>query len=268
MTKCLLKALKAVDLDKHIGLFRSLGYDSAGALAHFRTEHFEKLNFNEQELLHLISLLDVLKEATRDGKICTHNFSSTKSTQQQQQQSNIKSNPIIRAACSIDITRRSSIQRNYSDDFIIQKTSTVLSREHIIPTKPNHQIISGSKSFLNRPPIEHVKVKSYNYGIPTSRRSRSNTHRSNFQQETNYHHSPLFVSSPRHTTDTISYAKPAEIYVYARKRPLLSNETNFEDTVTVPDNKRVIITENKANLDCTPLLKKVFFEKKKIEINN
>ncbi|CAF0858388.1 unnamed protein product [Adineta steineri] len=277
MTKCLLKALKAVDLDKHIGLFRSLGYDSAGALAHFRTEHFEKLNFNEQELLHLISLLDVLKEATRDGKICTHNFSSTKSTQQQQQQSNIKSNPIIRAAwcddtnpqknsqskrskSSIDITRRSSIQRNYSDDFIIQKTSTVLSREHIIPTKPNHQIISGSKSFLNRPPIEHVKVKSYNYGIPTSRRSRSNTHRSNFQQETNYHHSPLFVSSPRHATDTISYAKPAEIYVYARKRPLLSNETNFEDTVTVPDNKRVIITENKANLDCTPLLKKTEFQ--------
>jgi hypothetical protein len=37
MTKCLFKALKAVDLEKHVGLFRSLGYESAGALAHFHT---------------------------------------------------------------------------------------------------------------------------------------------------------------------------------------------------------------------------------------
>jgi hypothetical protein len=35
--------------------------------------------------------------------------------------------------------------------------------------------------------------------------------------------------------------------------------------IAVPDNKRIIITENKANLDCTPLLKKVlfFFSKRK-----
>ena len=88
-------------------------------------------------------------------------------------------------------------------------------------------------------------MKSYNYGIPTNRRPRPN-------------HGSFFVSSPRHNNDMTSYAKPAEIYVYARKRPLLPAESNFQDTIAVPDNKRIIITENKANLDCTPLLKKVF----------
>lgn len=59
----------------------------------------------------------------------------------------------------------------------------------------------------------------------------------------------------------VSYAKPAEIYVYARKRPLLSNEIHFEDAISVPDNKRLLIAENKSNLDCTPLLKKVSIQK-------
>lgn len=97
-----------------------------------------------------------------------------------------------------------------------------------------------------------LQVKSYNYGVPTNRRSRNTSHR------TSFHHNSIFVSSPRHPTDPNSYGKPAEIYVYARKRPLLPAETNFQDTITVPDNKRIIITENKANLDSTPLLKKVF----------
>jgi hypothetical protein len=96
-----------------------------------------------------------------------------------------------------------------------------------------------------------IQVKSYNYGIPTNRRPRNTSHR------TSFHHGSIFVSSPRHANDLSSYGKPAEIYVYARKRPLLSNETNFQDTIAVSDNKRIIITENKANLDCTPLLKKV-----------
>ena len=74
------------------------------------------------------------------------------------------------------------------------------------------------------------------------------------------HHGSIFVYR---TNDTISSAKAAEIYVYARKRPLLSSENNFQDMITVPDNKRIIISENKANLDCTPLLKKVYFKKKK-----
>ncbi len=105
-----------------------------------------------------------------------------------------------------------------------------------------------------------IQVKSYNYGIPTNRRPRNTSHR------TSFHHGSIFVSSPRHANDLSSYGKPAEIYVYARKRPLLSNETNFQDTIAVSDNKRIIITENKANLDCTPLLKKVCEQMKEIEV--
>jgi hypothetical protein len=187
MTKCIFKALKAVDLEKHVGLFRSLGYDSAGALAHFRAEHFDKLNFNEQELLRLIALLDVLKEATREGKICPHYFHSTKTTTQQ---STIKSAPIKaswsdetvkstikkqssdnfkpkRSISSIGITGRSSSTsmaptrsiQNHSNEFISQRSSTVLSRQHSTPTKTNNQRYVGPKSFLNRPAVQHVKVR-------------------------------------------------------------------------------------------------------------
>lgn len=186
MTKCLLKALKAVDLEKHVGLFRSLGYDSAGALAYFRAEHFEKLNFNEQELLHLISLLDVLKEASRDGKICTHYFSSNKqpspiksapsvraswcddaarqrnapSTRRKQSNENIKSK---RSRSSVDVTRRSTMQSTNNhqlEEFITSDASTALNREYeILPTKNHNLKAVGSKSFLNRPAVQHVKVR-------------------------------------------------------------------------------------------------------------
>ncbi|CAF3394742.1 unnamed protein product [Rotaria sp. Silwood1] len=294
MTKCLFKALKAVDLDQYVGLFRSLGYDSAGALAHFHAEHFEKLNFNEQQLLRLIALLDVLKEATREGKICPHYFNSNKTNKQQP---TIKSIPIQaswsdetvqqrnsqatikkqsteklkskRSISSMGPTGRSSSAsmattksiRNKSDETVSKRPSTVLSRQHFtIPTETNNQRHSGAKSFLSRPAIQHVKVKSYNYGIPSNKRPRNISYRANYHFSSNMHHGSIFVSSSHHTNDIISYGKPAEIYVYARKRPLLSTESNFQDMISVPDNKRIIISENKANLDCTPLLKKTEFE--------
>ena len=72
MTKCLFKALKAVDLENHADLFRLLGYDSAGALSHFRHEHLQQLHLTDHELRRFHALLDVLKEATREGKICPH----------------------------------------------------------------------------------------------------------------------------------------------------------------------------------------------------
>jgi len=198
MTKCIFKALKAVDLEKHVGLFRSLGYDSAGSLAHFRAEHFEKLNFNEQELLRLIALLDVLKEATREGKICPHYFNSTKSNTQpstiiksasiraswsdetiphRNSQSNIRkqSNENLKQKKSMSsmgiIGRSSSISmastktiKNSSNEFLPQKSSTVLSRQHhITPTKNNNQRFLGQKSFLNRPAVQHIKVRKLKY---------------------------------------------------------------------------------------------------------
>ena len=104
MTKCLLKALKAVDLERHVGLFRSLGYNSAASLKRFRTEHFEQLNLNERELLRLISLLDLLKDTNIDGKLGSQYFHSTKSNKPVVQ---VKSAP-IRASWS-DEDRKSVV---------------------------------------------------------------------------------------------------------------------------------------------------------------
>ncbi|CAF3544250.1 unnamed protein product [Rotaria sordida] len=286
MTKCLLKALKAVDLQNHIELFRRLGYDSAGALAHFHNEHFKQLNLSKQELHRFHALLDVLKEATREGKICPH-YSKT------HKQSTIKTNPIRakstesiqhrnfqsnktnnlhsikqlnknlkskRSSSSTKITERLSStslgNKNHLDEFILQRPSS----SHIQQQKFNDQNLSGPKSFLNRAPIQHVKIKSYNYGIPTNKRQQNTSHHVHYQHEKNLNQTSIFVPSSHSTTDIISYAKPAEIYVFARKRPLLSNEIHFHDIISVPDNKRIIITENKANLDCTPLLKKSEFQ--------
>lgn len=180
MTKCLFKALKAVDLDKHVGLFRSLGYESAGALAHFRTEDFDKLKFSEQDLLRLIALLDVLKESTRDGKICPHYF--TNSTKTTVQQSNIKSTPIYASWNDESTPQRYSqsnlrkpieenkkisrslgisvpLSRPTTSEMISQRSSTVTSRPN--PSTPIKNINQRPKSFLNRPAVQHVKVRSF-----------------------------------------------------------------------------------------------------------
>ena len=100
-------------------------------------------------------------------------------------------------------------------------------------------------------------MKSYNYGVPVHRRSKTAPQRGYFQQDSPNHHGGIFVSASHQPNETITYGKPAEIYVYARKRPLLATEGNFQDAITVPDSKRILVAENKANLDCSPLLKKV-----------
>ena len=179
MTKCLLKALKAVDLQNHLELFRSLGYDSAGALAHFHNEHFKRLNLSEQELLRFYALLDVLKEATREGKICPHYSKSNKQV--------IKKNSSIRAKSTEPVYHRNShliksnnlhskkssndnfkpkrslssigtttgrVSSSHANGFIIERPSSVIIQKN----KTNDQHCFGPKSVFNRPTVEHVKV--------------------------------------------------------------------------------------------------------------
>ena len=95
--------------------------------------------------------------------------------------------------------------------------------------------------------------------MPTNKRQRNVSQRIQYQHESNNNnnHAAIFVPATSSTAEIVSYAKPAEIYVYARKRPLLLSEIDFYDTISVPDNKRIVIAENKANVDCTSLLKKV-----------
>lgn len=95
-------------------------------------------------------------------------------------------------------------------------------------------------------------MKSYNYGVPSPKRSRPFSHSGQHQQ-----HASLLASSFHQSHDLISYDKPAEIYVYARKRPLLSAVANFRDTINVTDPQHMNIAENKANLDGTSFIKQV-----------
>ena len=185
MTKCLLKALKAVDLQNYIELFQSLGYDSAGALAHFHHEHFKQLNLSSQELLRFHALLDVLKEAMREGKICphyskSHQQSTTKSTsmrsktiqsiQYQNSQlnksnyfySNKKSNEDLKShksSSSIRTKEHSSVtsltNKHHAGGFILQRPFS-----SFIPTYDN-QNFSRPRTFSNRPSVQHVKVRRY-----------------------------------------------------------------------------------------------------------
>ncbi|CAF0805376.1 unnamed protein product [Didymodactylos carnosus] len=378
MTKCLIKALKAVDLQKHALVFKSLGYDSAGALANFQSNHFNRLNLNEAELLRFIALLDVLKDATREGKICPHYFNSklkndvngangsegrtikaawTIPTDEpmlnkqsvrvtSSSSSNVGGNKENHKSCKPTYNRWQTINRastkhklafngtlhnrskksntlqskqqawvktssqssssqintNRSNDSlkVRQKRSTssltsssndhnrrsmsafdvlrlkdqqhakssnddIFVRPFTSPEKFAHpknnsaQKFFGAKIFLNRPLVEHVKVNGYNYGIPTAKRARSAPYRT-FTQQDSVSSSKIFSSNVDGMTTSTLYAKPAEIYVYARKRPLLSTETNFNDGIIVPDQKRMIIAEKKSNLDRSPLLKKTEFQ--------
>ncbi|UJR28875.1 hypothetical protein I4U23_010097 [Adineta vaga] len=281
MTKCLLKALKAVDLQNHVELFRSLGYDSAGALAHFHKEHLKYLHLSSQELLRFHALLDVLKEATREGKICPHYskcnrdllpkkstslYSGTKesiqyrSSQLYTKKSSNDNLDCKRSASALGISGRvsgtSTNHVNHANGFIVERPASVMTQQQ----RSTNQQFFGPKSIANRPTVQHVKVKSYNYGVPTNKRQRNASQRIHYQHESTGNHSSIFVSSNTNATESISYEKPAEIYVYARKRPLLLSEIDFYDTISVPDNKHIIIGENKANVDGTSSLKKTEFQ--------
>jgi hypothetical protein len=177
MTKCLFKALKAVNLENRVELFRLLGYDSAGALAHFHKEHLKQLNLSSEELLRFHALLDVLKEATREGKICPHYSKSTIRARSTEPLNHHRHSQIIktntqylkkysnenlkskRSSSSIggEITKRclSTINKTHTNGYILQRPSTGLIQQK----KTTDQQFFGPKSFSNRPAIQHVKVR-------------------------------------------------------------------------------------------------------------
>lgn len=189
MTKCLLKALKAVNLENHVDLFRSLGYDSAGALAHFQKEHFKRLNFSSDEILRVHALLDVLKEATREGKICPHyckssqpttiRARSTEPTTQYKNSQLVKTNTFHstrssnenlkpkRSASSLGTTGRrisslSTTNKTHANGFILQRPSSGVVQQ----SKHQDQQFFGPKSLVNRPAVQHVKVRNKKKRLP------------------------------------------------------------------------------------------------------
>lgn len=188
MTKCLLKALKAVNLQSYAEVFRLLGYDSAGALAHFHPDHLKQLHLTEQELPRFHALLDVLKAATREGKICPHYCKSSRESRpaaktesqratwtneavkyrnapttkqsyafsKKQSQDELKPR---RSQSTIGIPGRSSstsvvTRKQHADGILLKRASSVTLHQQ----KPNEQKFFGPKAIANRPSVEHVKV--------------------------------------------------------------------------------------------------------------
>jgi hypothetical protein len=189
MTKCLVKALNAVDLQHHVDVFRLLGYDSAGALAHFHHEHFKQIHFNEQESIRFHALLDVLKQATSEGKVCPHYCKSTRQSRptrlidstrvkdtntailyrngpatannnyactKKQSHDEIKSRVNQR---SIDARGRTSsaspIRQQSVNGFMLARPASAVEQQH----KMTVRSLSGPKTLTNRPAVEHVKVR-------------------------------------------------------------------------------------------------------------
>lgn len=189
MTKCLLKALKAVDLQTHVESFCSLGYDSAGALAHFHHEHLKQLNLSKQELLRFYGLLDVLKEATREGKICPHyskthkhpktnnvaiRAKSTESLQQRNSQSTKTNHLCLKKQPNENSKpRRSLSSTKVKENLLYASTASKSHANNFAPQRPSSSFVQrpksgdqnyfGPKSFFNRPSIEHVKVRIDNF---------------------------------------------------------------------------------------------------------
>ena len=190
MTKCLLKALKAVNLQNHVELFRILGYDSAGALAHFQPEHFKQLHLTETELARFYSLLEVLKQATKAGKICPHYCKSSRPSRSNLRNDlhrgtsakdavQYRTSPTTRqhfvytkrnscedlkskrSRSSTGITARSSStslsRKKNGDEFLVQRPTSMIIENR---KKNNQQSSVGPKSVINRPAVEHVKVRN------------------------------------------------------------------------------------------------------------
>ena len=184
MTKCLFKALKAVDLENHADLFRLLGYDSAGALSHFRHEHLQQLHLTDHELRRFHALLDVLKEATREGKICPHYSKSARhprtmpkpdstriksshaavqyrhaeSTQTKDTHSKNQPENHLRtkkSSSSIGSMRDAASNiRTQCDGHLLHRPLAVIGRQQPV----NHQELLVPKAFASRPAVQHVKV--------------------------------------------------------------------------------------------------------------
>jgi hypothetical protein len=187
MTKCLTKALKAVNLDNHTGIFLALGYDSAGALAHFRSDHYKQLRFDDQQLSRFHALLDVLQQATKEGKICPHyckadrphHFSRTKQTEgivNYQKTSNRRKHFIYaskksqedlshrRSHSSLGAVSRGSVtsigKKDPPQEFILERSAPAVVKSHPFSDHHHHhqQDLVETTMMDDRPAVEHVKV--------------------------------------------------------------------------------------------------------------
>ena len=115
---------------------------------------------------------------------------------------------------------------------------------------------TGNPNHLSN--VYTVETQAYNYGVFKQPTNKQVVKKRGYQS----------VASARQRTSSVPATASnnkivaADIYVFARKRPKLSCESNFNDVVVVePRDKQgqamICVNEMKAALDGTPILKKV-----------
>jgi hypothetical protein len=112
--------------------------------------------------------------------------------------------------------------------------------------------------------VKIVETQTYNYGVPQKQQQVNaqsykrhhvhNNRRAKSNSNHDYHH------HQQNNTNKVT----ADIFVYARKRPLLDSESQFNDAVFIENNadetRNICVNEMKSLVDGTPLLRKNEFE--------
>ncbi|CAF0861459.1 unnamed protein product [Brachionus calyciflorus] len=174
------------------------------------------------------------------------------------------SKPTVSRAKSIE---PNSIKRGLSLNPVSSKSTTIIPIETNSVTHPN--LNTGTKSASNffGPKIhttnkeianvELVTTKTYNYGVPQN----LNNKNKGFIRKT------VSISNVKSNENTKAQLNNAlttnEIYVFARKRPKLQSEADFQDVVCVDYNENsgdICVNEIKTAVDGTPILRKNEFD--------
>ena len=111
--------------------------------------------------------------------------------------------------------------------------------------------------------IEHVEMKNYNYGVPNKQQQpqieisskKIGAHRSVSSSASNKQRKPMIVSESSNLNGEKAF-EMADIYVFARKRPMLACESKLNDAVIVED-QTIVINQAKCAVDGTEILRQV-----------
>ena len=183
---------------------------------------------------------DPVKLTTNSHTTSTTNSKTTNKpplhqhTQNQQQQRAKSSEPIVFYAGKQNSASKLSSDKNsvcHPAAVKIDKTSNFFG--------PKLQTVNTNEQQSQQPKdnIAHVKVvetQTYNYGVPV--KNQQQQPQSGFIHKRHYsstlHNKKTKSSAPNVNSDN---KVTADIFVYARKRPILETETQFSDAITIED---------------------------------
>lgn len=150
------------------------------------------------------------------------------------------------------------VGKNYNSNFFGPK----------LPLKNNTDNNNNNNNFEQKEAnnVKIIETQTYNYGVPQKQQIHLNTHShkrpnygsSNSSRKTK---SNSYKDNHNHTNRN---KVTADIFVYARKRPLLESESHFNDAIVIEngfeETKNICVNEMKSLVDGTPLLRKNEFE--------